>query len=227
MTYEQATSVSSYVEGAIKCTYVRFYYDYGGKGNNKDIKHLFSIQKQVINKQTYNENGKFDNIDWGMFSGGKTEDVVYSGYLCDHRYGAELLNMWTQESGGVTQPIVEVRPDIKKEVSWGYNVKRKLARVRIEASVVRALQDYISKYNFGYDEASRTAKYKGFQHVASCMFDFNNLYVKTDAIDWQPTSTDLVEAIQEYEEEEKQIRIKKSRRNLWLLVAVAALLLKK
>jgi len=221
MTYQEATAISSYVEGAIKCTYVRFYYDYGGNGNREEIEHLFSIQKHVIDKQLHldEETGKQEEIDWGLFTG---TTYTNSGYLVDHRYGAELLNMWTHESGGVTQPIVEIRPDIVKEVNWGRKVNRKLVRVRIEASVVRALEDYISKYDFYVDEQRRSSKYKGFQHVSNCMFDFNNLYVKADAIDWQPMDTSLIQKIKSKEQQEKT----RKRRTTYMLLALGALMLK-
>lgn len=48
MTYEEAKKTSQNLEGSIKCTYVRFYYDFGGKGNPKDIRHLFSLQKEQV-----------------------------------------------------------------------------------------------------------------------------------------------------------------------------------
>lgn len=77
MTYEEALAQSPNVEGCIKCTYSRIYYDYGEQG----IKPVFSLQKRYVE----NTDGALTvckiasdakTIDWGKEKKSKLVHVV-------------------------------------------------------------------------------------------------------------------------------------------------------
>lgn len=196
MTYQEALKQSNYLEGAIKCTYVRFYYDYGGKGNSSDIKHLFSLQNAAV---------AIDDMPRDKFS-----------------MSSEVVNMFTNQLGEFRVPVVEVRPSFRKEIAWGRKKPGTLVRVNVEESVLAALTDYIERY-------SMTGK--DFTYVSDKIQRVQNLYVKADAIEWQPMGTDVLEDVvaEDAIANDEQIKMQREKvtksKSRLLLMAAASLLL--
>lgn len=196
MTYQETLKQSNYLEGAIKCTYVRFYYDYGGKGNASDIKHLFSLQNRAV---------AIDDMPKDKFS-----------------MSSDVVAMFTNPFGEFRVPVVEVRPSFRKEIAWGRKKPGTLVRVNVEESVLAALTDYIERY-------SKTGK--DFTYVSDKIQRVQNLYVKADAIEWQPMGTDVLEDVvaEDAIANDEQIKMQREKvtksKSRLLLMAAASLLL--
>lgn len=221
MTYEEAKNISQYLEGAIKCTYVRFYYDFGGKGNPDDIKHLFSLQHKDIGKNGfYCDNmqvAPYEHI-WDKFNG-----LNSAASTIDHQWGdptIPIMDLWENEIGEFREPIVEIRPRFAKEIAWGRKRPNTLVRVNVEASVLKGLVDKVENY-------AKKSTGRDFTYVTDRILDTNNLYVKANTINWNPTGTDVIDAVIEEEEEiiseEQKAQSKKKNRKL-LLLALASLI---
>lgn len=228
MTYEEALKISPYIEGCIKCTYARFYYDYDGlgEGSNEDIKHLFSFQRQKIEKDIVHvqHGNKLSQeiVNWGYFSGETPTpngSSMSMGPGLSHSTTMGLyVNLYSHEIDGYGLAVVHVDPEWKKEVSWGRKTKSRLVRVKIEEPIANSLIQLMS-------ENGKHA----FDYVTNRILDTANLYVKEDAFDWFPIDTrTLDQSIEKTVEDMTQTERKKvqRKRNILLIAAAASLLLK-
>ena len=221
MTYEKALQQSPCIEGAIKCTYTRFYYDYGGKGRRDDMQHLFSLQ--------YDEKqGEKNGIPGSMPSFNSIVDTVkdiigevpcvpgsvqnpYGQYsVITHGHDLTIQT----EGGAMRYPIVEVRPSFRKEI----DSEDHLVRVHIEEPVLNSLAYFIEKY---YKKIGHV----NFSYVTDKILDVRNLYVKRCAVDWQPMSGDLLDEVLAEEDLHKAKEQMEKSKKLLLLAAATALLL--